>query len=178
MNRSCVSSVRFGLLGSEDGSTFIEVLAAVAILSVVAAVLWFATDSARSGLRSAVETRGAVAAALRFRESVLRYAERIQPSYWADELAVEQSDGGMRIHHLDGDREGWLHLETADGIVITTSSGEIDAFPRVRAGVIEVLESGGISYGLSIAIADLGEELTIAAPFGATVVRAGEREGL
>jgi type II secretory pathway pseudopilin PulG len=159
---------------AEDGSTFVEVLAALAILSVVAAVLWFAAGGAADRLRAAVATARGSIQLLHLQAVLWRAAERIHPSYWVGKRltdSITREEERVRVPNLDGDCAEWLEVTIGEGVTIATSTGRRHVFSLVDVSAVEVLEYEGVVYGLMLMVDGRGEGgLRVVAEFGATAI--------
>lgn len=154
---------------SEAGSTFVEVLAAVAIFSIVVGVLWFVIGSSIRHVDAARDRRRMSTATLNLDGEFRRFAARIRPPYWLEAVEVKRDgDRAIRIPYLDGIAESWLEVEIGAVLSLATSAGERRAYPALRATAVEVLEEDEVAYALSLAIADSASPLV--APFGSTTV--------
>lgn len=161
----------------DSGSTFVEVLAALAVLSVIGAVLWFSGGTAADGLQRAVRVRRVAVETLRFQRSLSRYAERVRPPYWMGECFAEGIDGldqQIRVAYLDRREAAWLEVANGSrGLFIETSDGDSLRFPRLRASEIFLLSEAGVAYGIAVLVSPESAEadaIPVVAGFGATTV--------
>src|SRR5208283_5325110 len=87
---------------NDNGSTILELLAAMLVISTLGIGAWHA---AGVSLRMADRLRRSLAAGarlLQLDDQLRTYAGRITPPYWAPEELVEISDSSLSVPYLDG----------------------------------------------------------------------------
>lgn len=164
----------------ELGATFVEVLAALALLAIVAGVLWFAAGSGVNGLRRALSVRREAVALLGATHCLRRAAERIRPTYWiggAFGSRIETEGNRVRVTHLDGDGDRWLVVDGDAGLTIETSGGDRREFGGLSVSSIEILTERDVPYAMVVVFdSDRGGSLRVHAAFGTTTVPYVRRE--
>lgn len=158
----------------ELGATFVEVLAALALLAVVAGLLWFAAGGGVDSLRRALAVRREAVALLEATRSLRRAAGRVRPAYWIGGefgAGIETEDNLVRVPHLDGDGDQWLVLDGDAGLTIKTSGGDRREFRGLSVSTIEILTERDVPYAVVVVFdSDRVGSLRVHAAFGTTTV--------
>jgi prepilin-type N-terminal cleavage/methylation domain-containing protein len=109
---------------NEQGFTFVEVMVALLIISLIGVVVW--QGSVRSGrLLDRISRESLITLKLMRTESALRDAvAEIRIPFWVSEAVIEESDGELVIPFYEGSADALLVVKCEDGsIVIGTRSG-------------------------------------------------------
>ncbi len=109
--------------GSERGSTLLEVIIALLILSLIGIGAW---SAASVSLRTARRTHDGIlegSRLLRLDDCIRDLAGRVLTPYWMPDPDVRLDGGRMSVAYLDGDPGKSFGLEFAQG-VLTVEGGE------------------------------------------------------
>jgi hypothetical protein len=159
----------------DDGSTFVEVLVALAVLSLLAVGAW---NAAAVSLRLASSIRARVLEASRLLELDDRLrglAVRVRTPYWAAGHVMALSDGACRVAWLDGDPGKCLSLDFRAGLLSVGDGENALVYPGLRrAGFFAAMDAEGHPFGLSVELETReGRQLSVMVRFGGTPVRGG-----
>lgn len=170
-----IGNARFPSRRPEGGWTFLEVLVALAVLSLLGVGAW---DAAAVSLRlaSGIRERTLEASRLLELDDRLRgLALRVRTPYWAGSHEVSLADGSCRVAWLDGDRDKGLLMAFRDG-TLTVGDGENAAsYPGFRRAVfLSALDAENRPFGVSVELeTEGGRVLTVTGRFGGAPVRGG-----
>jgi prepilin-type N-terminal cleavage/methylation domain-containing protein len=171
-------NARYPSRRTEDGWTLMEVLVAMAVLSLLALGAWNAA-AVSLRLASGIRERTLEASRLLELDDRLRaLASRVRTPYWAGGHGVSLADGGCRVAWLDGDPQKGLLMAFRDG-VLTVGDGETAAsYPGFRrAAFLSALDAEGRPYGVSVDLeTEGGRALAVTGRFGGAPVRGGAPE--
>jgi hypothetical protein len=162
---------------SEHGSTILEVMIALAILSALALGAWSAVGAS---LRLSGRQRERVreSADLLAADDALRgLALRVRPPFWGPPAPTQVGPDELVVPFLDGDPRKSLHVAFRDGTLLLGDGAATAAFTGFTSGAVApAVDAAGTVYGLSIELtrAD-GRTVTIVARFGGMPV-GGPRE--
>jgi prepilin-type N-terminal cleavage/methylation domain-containing protein len=162
----------------EDGFTFLEVLVALAILSLLGVGAW---NAASVSLRLASGIHGRILEASRLLElddRLRALSSRVLTPYWAAGHAMTLDSGECRVAWLDGDPGKSLALSFRGG-VLSVGDGETAATYSDfrRADFLSALDGEGRPFGLSVEMETRdGRVFTVTGRFGGAPVR-GAPEG-
>jgi hypothetical protein len=159
----------------EGGSTFLEVLVALAILSLLGVGAWNAA-SVSLRLASGIRTRILEASRLLELDDRLRsLTSRVRTPYWAAGHSMTLAVGECRVAWLDGDPLRSLALSFHGG-VLSLGDGEAAATYADfrRADFLSALDADGDPFGLSVELETRdGRVVTVTGRFGGAPVRGG-----
>jgi type II secretory pathway pseudopilin PulG len=153
---------------AEAGFSFIEILVALLLSSVLGLVLWSGLAGTQGLMRKTIQ-RASLSLKLLQLDTGLRQAlGRVRLPFWVQaETAVSRQGGLLTIAWLDGDPDKKLTLQQQDRRVLIGETGTIGSFgpfPGVRLEVFR--DERGRPLGVEVAV-DRGEEtVTILARFG------------
>jgi prepilin-type N-terminal cleavage/methylation domain-containing protein len=140
---------------NEQGFTFIEVMVALLIVSLIVVVAW--QGSSRSGnLLDRISRDSLTVLKLMRAESALRDAvAEIRIPFWVSEAVIEEGEGELAIPFYGGSADTLLVVKCEDGHIVigTKSSGE---------GTTEKIVSFGPFAGASVDLARSDDDR----PFG------------
>ncbi len=156
---------------SEDGSTTLEVIAALAILAVIGAASYSVTVA---GLHASEPTRRAASYASRLvqtDDALRRFVGRIRIPYWVRDVTLETGNGVYRLPYYEG--TGPLTLEMANGgdALSIASSSEHVTIDGVRLESVKPLpESSQRIRAVMVMYRIAGKEYRTIASFGSIPV--------
>jgi prepilin-type N-terminal cleavage/methylation domain-containing protein len=160
---------------SDDGFTFVEVLVAIALLSVVGV----ATSRGLSqALRSVGRTGVSLAQSARLArldDSLRSLSGRIRVPYWAADQAIATGADELRVGWLDGDPERELSLGFRDGVLAVGDGRTVEryaGFGNARFSVLPDQDGRTVGIGLELLLSD-GSRVTVLARLGSMPVRGG-----
>ncbi len=116
-------TTRFSSRGTERGSTLLEVIIAMVVLSLIGVGAW---SAAAVSLRAARRTHAGILAGsrlLRLDDRIRDLAGRVLTPYWMPDPEVTLAGGTMSVSGLDGDPGKTFGLSFQDG-VLTVAEGE------------------------------------------------------
>ena len=153
---------------AEDGFTVLEVLAGLAILSLLGLGVW---SGAASSLRTASRVRAAMLANARLLQLDDRLREavgRIVPPWWCDGPEIRESEGSWRVPLVGGDPAKFLVIECANGVVSIDDGDYVSRFPGFTSlRLAPAWEGKGGLRGLTIEVFATGiGAFSISARFG------------
>jgi hypothetical protein len=166
-NARCPSGLR------ESGSTFLEVLVALGILSLLGVGAWNAA-SVSLRLASAVRAKTLESSRLLELDDRLRaLASRVRTPYWAAGHGVALAEGECRVAWLDGDPARSLVLSFREGVLSVGDGEGAMAYRGFRhAGFLTALDAEGLPFGITVELeTQEGRALTVIGRFGGAPVR-------
>ncbi len=120
---------------SERGSTLLEVIIGLLILSLIGIGAW---NGAAVSLRAAGRYHDAILGGTRILQvddKVRGLASRIHTPYWMPGHEVMQEGGGMSVAYLDGIREKAFRLEFSAGVLSIGDGDQVTRFPGFESAV-------------------------------------------
>jgi len=164
------TNTRFFSRRNERGSTILEVVVALFILSTLGIGAWYAVGVS---LRLADRLREKMLANVRLLQLDDRLrglAGRVYLPYWAPDGIVQTGDGALSVPYLDGDPKKELNLTFREG-TLSVSDGEMSThytgFPHVELSA--ATNDSSHQYGISVQLEGKdGRRVLITARFGAT----------
>ena len=158
----------------EHGFTLLEVLAGLAILSVLGIGVWSGVAAALRAISRYHDTALACARLLQLDDRFREAAGRVRVPWWLPGPTVSESDGGYSIPFLDGLPDKLLSIQLVNGALYVTDGAYVSVFPGITAARVSfALDENSDSYGaaLEIDMAGIGHAV-IVARWGGTPVRA------
>ena len=155
---------------NERGSTILEVMVALFILSTLGIGAWYAGGVS---LRLAGRVRNALATntrLLQIDDVLLGLAARVYLPYWAPEGIVQVGDQALSVPYLDGDQHRALNMTFQHGI-LSIGDGEVSShYAGFRRVELSPATDGALhQYGVSVTLeGNDGKHTVIVARFGAT----------
>jgi hypothetical protein len=127
----------------EEGSTALEALIAIALLSVALGTL---VAGSRGGIAALGRVRTAAeeaAAVLRADDALRSAAARVRIPYWARAAEPEAEDGRLSVPWCDGKADGWLVLSSGEDGLNIAGGGDALRFPASADARFAVIRGGG-----------------------------------
>lgn len=160
---------------TQDGSTLLEVLAALLIMSILGLGIWSAVSSS---LRLTTKIHDSTMASTRILvldDRLRALAGRIRAPFWVPDFLIEATDSEMHVAYLDGDPSKSLILKIDgnvlsidDGTTVTRHSG----FTRVSMAATP--DSSGRVCGITVSLEEKGRaSFSLTARFGSAPVTEG-----
>ena len=153
---------------NETGSTTIEALVALFILSIAGAAL---VAGARGGIASAAGAQRAAKSSisiLRLDDAVRRAANRVRIPYWGYSVPVVDEGQTLSIPWYDGDPTLTLRLSlSADTVLLETGEEKYTFTGTQNVKQDLVLDRGGSVKGIDLQYEINGRQIRVLAPFGA-----------
>ncbi len=160
---------------SEAGSTVLEVIITLFILSIIGAGVWQGV-SVSLRLISRFHDRILMSARVLELDDKLRdLALRVRAPFWMSGQAVTSEAGALSVSYLDGDPAASLKLSFVDGVLSIGETGRTQRYTDFRrADFSPALDAEKNVYGISVALeAKDGEKISITARFGSTPMGSG-----
>jgi hypothetical protein len=159
---------RFSSSESEGGSTLLEVIAAMAIISILGIGAWNAVSAS---LRIAGRIHDNAIASERLLvldDRVRGLAGRIRAPFWAARQAVEADAGSMSVSFLDGNPEKKMSLSFQGGILSVDDGSAVTRFTGfTEADFSPATDDGNNVFGITVNVRTKdGKRLAITARFG------------
>jgi len=155
---------------NERGSTILEVVAALAVLSALGIGAWHA---AGASLRLAARLRATIVAdarMLQLDDGLRGLAGRVLLPYWAPDGIVRVAEGQLSVPWLDGDSAKCMSLVFQEGVFVL-GDGETCMRYRdfTRVDLSPAVDDEHHQYGVSVEGEDAaGRRFRIIARFGST----------
>ena len=155
---------------NERGSTILEVVAALAVLSALGIGAWHA---AGVSLRLAARLKATIAAdarMLQLDDGLRGLAGRVLLPYWAPDGIVRVAEGELSVPWLDGDSSKCMSLEFQEGVLVL-GDGETCMRYRdfQRVDFSPAVDDEHHQYGVSVQGENAdGRRFRITARFGST----------
>jgi prepilin-type N-terminal cleavage/methylation domain-containing protein len=165
---------RFSFKASESGSTLLEVIAAMAILSILGVGAWNAVAVSIRIAGRIHDNAIASARLLTLDDRVRSLMRRVRVPFWAAQT-VETDDGGARVSFLDGDPAKIAALSFKDGILTVgdgASMTQFTEFAKVDFSPASDAENNVFGIQVSVTTKD-GREVSVVARFGSTPMGSG-----
>jgi hypothetical protein len=169
-------AIRSSIKRSERGSTILEVLVALFILSALGIAAWQAGIATLRIAAHAHDSLMGGARLLQLDDHLRASARRVIPPFWAPEKLVEASDTSLSVPYLDGDAGKSLSLTYANGILNVDDGERLVRFSGFTRVSFAAAEDDQRQYGITLQAEEHGTPLIITAHFGGTAVgEAGAR---
>jgi type II secretory pathway pseudopilin PulG len=155
-------------MSNEAGSTTIEVLVALIILSIAGAAL---IAGSRSGISAAAGAQRAAVSSisiLRLDDAVRRAALRVRIPYWDRSVKIVDEGQTLAIPWFDGDPAMTLSLGMVADTIVLETGGEKSSFTGIKNAKQEFIrDEAGSVKGIDLRYEIDGRELHVLASFGA-----------
>jgi prepilin-type N-terminal cleavage/methylation domain-containing protein len=157
----------------DQGFALLEVIAGLAILSVVSIGVWSGATAVLRVISRYHDTALACARLLqlddRFREAV----GRVCVPWWLSGPTVKEMDNGYSIPFLDGQPDKVMSIRLRNGSLFITDGAYVSDFPGVTAASVSAaLDASSASRGAALEIEMTGiGRVVIVARWGGTPVR-------
>jgi len=161
---------------SRDGFTTLEAVIALALISIVAGLLF---ASASGLVRASGRDRSralAVAKLYRLDDCLRNSALRVRIPYWAPGVEAESLPDGAAFPYCDGERDAIIEVRGADGALLVRTPDASYRFDGVLdVAVSTARDSAGIPVGLRVAFSLEGRHFEVLARFGAAAAAVRSR---
>jgi hypothetical protein len=163
-------NTRFFSRGNEGGSTILEVVVAMFILSTLGFGAWHAVGVSLRLAAKFKEEMLTTVRLLQLDDRLRGLAGRVYLPYWAPDGIVQIGDGVLSVPYLDGDVTKELSLTFREGILFINDGQALTQYPGFpRADFSSATDDGHHQYGLTVALEGKdGKSVLITARFGAT----------
>jgi hypothetical protein len=155
---------------NERGTTILEILVALLILSSLGIGAWHAAGVT---LKMAGRIRSSLTAGarlLQLDDQVRSAARRIRPPFWAPGKLVEVTDTTVTVPYLDGKREKSISITFRDGILTVDDGTHTVPYTGFAKAVFEAETDGQNENGIALRLEEGGKPIVIDARFGGTPV--------
>ena len=157
---------------SDNGFTFVEVLAAVIILTVLGVVIWQGFLSALTGIDGIGVEITECTKILQIDDTVREAASRIIVPFWLNTAPVEKEINLMRIPYIDSCSDKELIISFEKEVLTIETDGNTISFSAIDNVEMDFLTDDNNSiYGILLNINYSNEKFTIEAPFGGLPVQ-------
>jgi len=156
---------------NEKGSTILEVLLTLFILSTLGIGAWHA---AGVSLRMATRIRHSLMASarlLQLDDHLRSLAGRVLPPYWAPDQVVDISDNTLTAPYLDGIAERSLAMSFKNGVLEVGDGQHSIQYSEFQRVTFSAATAGQNQYGVTVRLEWTdGNALMMTARFGGTPV--------
>ncbi len=158
-------------LGGETGSTALEALVALALLTIACTAIAVGARGGISSLRRAQTNAIASSSALRLDDAVREEAAKIRFPYWRKGIDIDEFESSVSVPWYGGDEEKRLILSIRDE-TFALSGGECSrTIAGMRNGFIAAVKNGsGEPIGLEVRGTLGGRDIRVFAPFGSILL--------
>lgn len=148
----------------EAGFTFIETMAALAVLSVIGAALWTGFFSSTVGIERGIGLVREHGTALLARELLSRELSRIRVPFWEREPeGFSEQPGTLTVPFLDGEKDAVMVLRAEEDAIVLDRGGETIRIHAAGTPELSFLSGPGGPWGVLVNAGTF--ELRV--PFGA-----------
>jgi prepilin-type N-terminal cleavage/methylation domain-containing protein len=127
----------------EDGFTIMEVLVAMAIMSILAVTVWVGFSAAVNLIRAVPGSVELVQGYIAMDTVLREYVSRVMPPFWQPELDYYIDSSSVVFPFYEGEEERSLQIEFYDNhLIISTFSEEEDEDEEIQ----ELYRAGPFSY--------------------------------
>lgn len=150
------------------GFSFLEVLAALLLLSALSLALWGGLAGSQGLLQKTIRRLSTSVKLLQLDSAIRQALERVRIPFWIDpETAARQEGERVSFAWLDGEPERLLTFELSDGtVVIAADGGRVGFGPFPAARLKLFREESGKPRGVEVAIRGEAKETRILARCG------------
>lgn len=157
---------------NEKGSTMIEALVALVILSVLGIGAWHAVSVSMRLAARLQRSLTAGAQLLHLDDTLRECAGRIIPPWWAPEQLAKVTATSLTVPYLDGDDMKALALSFEDGVFEISNGASVFRFTDFRGVIFSTAAKGSAEYGIYLQFEKKdGRKIAITACFGGTSIR-------
>jgi type II secretory pathway component PulJ len=152
----------------ETGFALAEVMAALALLSVLGFVVASGFMAGDHGLRRVSDGARKNAELLQLDAAVRAYAQRVLTPYWRSAPQVAFTPGAVAVSYLDGSADAVMRVVFKDGVLTVGDASENVRFDGVQDAKMEIAparDQGAAVLRLTVRLAGL-EPFIILAGFG------------
>ena len=160
---------------NEHGSTILEMLVAIFILSGLSVGVWRVVGASLRLAGRVQESVLAGARLIQLDDTVRGLSARVLPPFWAPEDFVLTGHGVLRAAFLDGDPARSLVVSFGDGTLSVGDGTRESKFPGFRTVTFSVaLDRENHAYGIVLeAEGNEGRSTVITSRFGGSSIRSG-----
>ena len=161
---------------TESGSTLLEAIVALAIISILGIGAWNAVGAAIRIAGRINEKSMENARILQLDDALRGLAARIRAPFWVPGHAVTVEAGSARVPYLDGDPDKAFTISFLDGVVTLDDGGRVMRFSGFSRAVISAAEDkeSGV-YGLTLELSTKdGRTIAMTARFGSMPIQKKE----
>jgi hypothetical protein len=153
---------------SESGSTLLEILAALLVISILGLGIW---NGVAACLRLTTRFHDAALRSselLRLDDRLRALAQRVRIPYWVPDHLIESADGELHIAYLDGDPSKSMALKFSQGTLIVEGGETSARYSDIASAAFSpAADPAGEVYGLTVSVEEKGgTPVTITARFG------------
>ncbi|MGO9307793.1 MAG: type II secretion system protein J [Spirochaetia bacterium] len=154
---------------NEGGSTILELLVALLVISALGVGAWHA---AGVSLRMAHRLRHSLTAGarlLQLDDALRDLAASVIPPYWAPEQLVEASDTGLTVPYLDGCADRSLVMRFENGVLHLGDGQHWIQYSGLQSVTFSAATEGQLHYGVTVRLEWTGgRSAVMTARFGGT----------
>ncbi len=141
---------------SEDGFTFVEIIASILILSIIGFLIWQGSSIAARMLFKSSDRSIATLSRLQLDEALRRETGNILIPFWISRVEIETSHNRIRIPYYQGDPDDHLVIEVIGDSLTITAPGRDEyvhfgPFPGISAAPARDTEGNPIGINLKYA---------------------------
>jgi hypothetical protein len=152
----------------ESGSTMVEVIAGMALISFLGLAVWSATAASLRAASRVVAGATASARLLLLCDSLRDRTGRVRPPWWETSPEVEEGSGPVEVRGVDGDPRTFLRVSFSSGRVTLEGGGPPASFPGFESFAARSFRdaTGGVA-GIAFVLHPLSREpMTVLCRFG------------
>ena len=113
---------RFGFLKNEDGFTFIEIMIALIITSLLGIVIWQGLARGSSLIEKISMSSSETVKVLQMEESIRTVTSKVIIPFWEDAIKIEEEDDKLSIPYFEAERDKFLSIKIEDDYLLIGSS--------------------------------------------------------
>ena len=158
-----------------DGSTLLEVLAALLIMSILGLGMWSAVSACLRLTTKIHDSTMASTRILNIDDRLRDLAGRVRAPFWVPDFLIETTETEMHVAYLDGDPSKSLILKADGGALSIDDGSTVKRYPGFqRVTMAAAQDSAGKTCGITVSLEKKGgESFSVMARFGSTPVTAG-----
>jgi hypothetical protein len=160
---------------SEEGSTALEALIAIALISIALGALVAGTRSGIAVLARARDAADDAQTLVKMDDAIRSAAYRVRIPYWARSVEPAVVDGRLSIPWLDGREDRLLEFSIGEDAVVVAEGDAVLRFSNITAARIDLVKNkGGGASGVALRYAIRDREVSVLAAFGSTALSGGD----
>ncbi len=160
---------------NDGGSTLLEVMVALAIISILGVGAWTVVGTAIRISGRINERALENARVLQLDDSLRDFCGRVRPPFWTPGQAVEETEDGLKTAYLDGEAEKAFTLGFRDGALLLEDGAASMRFTDFTDAKASPASNDSGVYGITLDLtAKSGSRYSITARFGGLPIANGD----